>query len=125
MPFGIFSAPEEFPQRQHEITEGLQGVYVIADDILVYGCGDTEAEAIFDHDKNLFNLLTRAREKNFKFNKSKLKLKMKLGSYMWHLLTPEGVKVDPAKVQAIVDMALPQRFLTLFYLSTAFGCCGS
>ena len=54
MMFGISSAPEEFQRRQHEITEGLQVVYVIADDILVYGCGDTEAEAIVDHDKNLF-----------------------------------------------------------------------
>jgi len=35
MPFGISSAPEEFQRWQHEITEGLQGVYVIADDILV------------------------------------------------------------------------------------------
>jgi len=61
MPFGISSAPEEFQRREHEITEGLQGVYVIGDDILVYGCGDTKAEAIVDHDKNLFNLFTRAR----------------------------------------------------------------
>jgi len=107
MPFGISSALEEFQRRQHEITEGLQEVYVIADDILVYGCGNTEAEAIVDHDKNLFNLLTRAREKNLEFNKSKLKLKQKLVSYMGHLLTPEGVKADPAKVKAIVDMPVP------------------
>jgi len=83
-------------------TEGLQGVYVISDDILVNGCGDTEAEAIVDHDKKLFNLLTRVREKNLKFNKSKLKLKMKLDSYLGHLLTPEGVKVDPAKYKQLL-----------------------
>jgi len=107
MPFGISPASKKFQQRQHEITEDLQGVYVIADDILVFGCGDTEAEAIVDHDKNFFNLLTRARENNLKFNKSKLKLKLKLVSYMGHLLTPEGVKADPAKVKAIVDMPVP------------------
>jgi len=61
-----------------------------------------DTEAIVDHDKNLFNLLTRAREKNLKFNKSKLKLKMKLVSYMGHLLTPEGVKVDPAKYKQLL-----------------------
>jgi len=65
-------------------------------------CGDTEAEAIDDHDKNLFNVLTRARENNLKFNKSKLKPKMKLDSYMGHLLTPEGVKVDPAKYKQLL-----------------------
>ena len=35
MPFGISSAPEEFQRRQHEVLENLNGVDVIADDILV------------------------------------------------------------------------------------------
>ena len=39
MPFGINSAPEELQCRMHMIVEGLPGVAVIADDILVYGCG--------------------------------------------------------------------------------------
>lgn len=36
----------------HEAIEGLQGVEVIADDILVCGFGDTVNEAVEDHDKN-------------------------------------------------------------------------
>ena len=32
---------------------------------------------------------------------------MKSVSYMGHLLTPEGVKADPAKVKAIIDMPVP------------------
>lgn len=39
MPFGIKSAPEVFQQRMVEALEGLEGVAVIADDILVYGEG--------------------------------------------------------------------------------------
>ena len=42
MPFGISSAPEEFQRRMHVICQDLPGVVVIADDILVYGCGSTE-----------------------------------------------------------------------------------
>ena len=42
MPFGILSAPEEFQRRMDVICQGLPGVAVIADDILVYGCGTTE-----------------------------------------------------------------------------------
>ena len=41
MPFGISSAPEEFQRRMHEALEGLPGVCVNADDILIYGKGDT------------------------------------------------------------------------------------
>ena len=45
MPFGITSAPEVFQQRMVEPLEGLEGVAVIADDILIYGKGDTIEES--------------------------------------------------------------------------------
>ena len=57
MPFGISSAPEEFQRRQHEVLENLNGVEVIADDILVYGRGETYEKALADRDKNLEALL--------------------------------------------------------------------
>ena len=41
MPFGISSSPEEYQRRQDQILEGLNGVKSVADDILVYGKGDT------------------------------------------------------------------------------------
>ena len=44
MPFGISLAPEEFQHRMQAITQDLPGVEVIADDILVYGCGSTKEE---------------------------------------------------------------------------------
>ncbi|XP_035690003.1 uncharacterized protein K02A2.6-like [Branchiostoma floridae] len=117
MPFGISTAPEEYQRRQHEVLEGLQGVDVIADDILVFGCGETEEEADRDHDENLRNLLKRAREKNLKLNKRKLRLKLKQVPYMGQLLTADGLKPDPEKVKAITEMKTPddlrslQRFL--------------
>ena len=63
MPFGISSAPEEFQRRMHTALQGLHGVEVIADDILVFGCGNTDEECQRDHDVNLKNLLQRARDK--------------------------------------------------------------
>ena len=53
MPFGISLAPEEFQHRMHTIVEGLPGVAVIADDVLVYGCGP---DCVADHDANLKKL---------------------------------------------------------------------
>ena len=103
MPFGISSAPEEFQRRMHMIVEGLPGVAVIADDILVYGCGP---DYVADHDANLQRLLQRARESNLKLNKKKLRLRLEEVAYMGHLLTSKGIRPDPMKVQAI--QALPQ-----------------
>lgn len=63
MPFGIKSAMEIYQKRQHLLLQGLKGVVCIADDILVFGSGETTEEAIIDHDKNLRNLLVRIRKK--------------------------------------------------------------
>ena len=101
MPFGISSAPEEFQRRLHEITVVLAGVEVIADDILIYGAGDTDEQASADHDQNLISLLQRAKENNLKFNLKKLKLRQNSVAYMGHLLTFQGLKPDPSKVEAV------------------------
>ena len=42
-----------------EALEGLGGITVVADDILIYGEGDTMIEANLNHDMNLKNLLKR------------------------------------------------------------------
>ena len=107
MPFGIATAPEEYQRRQHEVLEGLPGIHVIADDILITGQGETQEEALRDHDRNLVALLERAREVNLKLNPKKLKLRLNEVPYIGHLLTPDGVKPDPEKVRAVQDMPRP------------------
>ena len=107
MPQGICSAPEEYQRRQNELIDGLRGVDVIADDILCYGCGDTMTEALKDHDDNLIRLLERSRQSNLKFNKGKLRLRLTEVSYMGQLLTSEGMKPDPVKVDDLVNMPPP------------------
>ena len=74
MPFGISPAPEEFQRRLDNALQGLDGVVPIFDDILIFGAGDTEAEAMADHDAKLRALMQRCREKGIKLNKEKLKL---------------------------------------------------
>ena len=123
MPQGISSAPEEYQRRQNEALSGLNGVEVIAEDILCYGSGETMEDALKDHDSNLLNLLDRARSMNLKLNK-KLRLRLDQVTYMGHSFTSEGLRPDPMKVEAIVSMPRPddkravQRLLgCLNYLS--------
>ena len=104
MPFGICPAPEYFQQKLNQNLEGLMGVYKIADDVLITGQGDTPEEADHDHDNNLRQLLKRCREKNIKLNKAKFTFKSKEVSFIGHILTKDGLKPDPNKVRAIVDM---------------------
>ena len=113
MPFGINSAPEVWQQRMHELVEGLTGVEVIADDFLVCGFGDTNEAAIANRDQNLKAFLRRARERNLTLNSEKLKLRQSQVPFIGHLLTAEGLKPDPSKLQAIVDYPVPTNLAEL------------
>jgi len=64
MPFGISPAPEEFQRRLNKAIEGLDGVRTVADDIIVFGVGDTRDSALRDHDTKFQNLLERCRQKH-------------------------------------------------------------
>jgi hypothetical protein len=108
LPFGINSAPEEFYMILHELLEGLENVEVIADDILIYGSGDSVEEAEKNHDKVFKAFMERARKKNLKLNAKKLKFKMTAVTYMGHIVSADGLKPDPAKIEAIWKMPKPE-----------------
>ena len=71
MPFGISPAPEEFQQRLDQALAGLNGCKAIADDILVFGCGANDDEAVRDYDEKVIALLQRCRDKGVKLNRGK------------------------------------------------------
>ena len=107
LPFGISPSSEEFQRRLEDPLEGLTGVKPIHDDILIYGCGDSDDEALADHDTNLEALFQRCREKNIKLNKDKLRLRQKEVSYMGHVISADGLKADKNKIDALINMPLP------------------
>ena len=90
MPQAISSAPEEYQHRQNEALAGLNGLEVIADDILCYGSGETIEDALKDHDSNLLNLLYRARSMNLKLNKRRSRLRLDQVTHMGHLFKESG-----------------------------------
>ena len=53
-------ALEIFQRKLAEQLEGVTGITMIAEDILVFGQQETEEEAVKNHDKNLEELLQRA-----------------------------------------------------------------
>ena len=75
LPFGVTSASEEYQQRMMQELEGLEGIVIVADDILILGNGSTDREAEINHDKNLVELLKRCKNVNLKINKDKIKFK--------------------------------------------------
>ena len=103
MPFGISPAPEEFQRRLDQALAGLNRCKAIADDILVFGCGANDDEAVRDHDEKLIALLQRCRDKGVKLNREKLQLRLKEVVYLGHVLSADGLQPDPENVKAMRD----------------------
>ena len=124
MPFGIKSAPEVFQRKMHEVIEELVQVEVVADDFVVVGRGINLEEATRDHDQKLIAFLQRCEERGLKLNSEKLTLRQTQVAFIGHVASGDGLRVDPAKVKAVLEMPAPtdrtgiQRLLGMIqYLS--------
>ena len=69
--------------------------------------GDIDDEAVVDHDRKLLALLERCHQRHINLNKDKTKFKLPQLSYVGHVISVEGLKPDPAKVEAILNMPPP------------------
>lgn len=109
LPFGITSAPEEFQMRLATALEGLEGIITVADDILVFGEGNTYEEAEKDHDRRFIALMECCTEKGIKLNIDKLQFKLKEVMFMGNIITDQGMKPDPGKLSAVTQMPPPSN----------------
>jgi len=107
LPFGLKVSSEIFQKRLHAALSNLNGVFAIADDIIVLGCGNAYQEAVLNHDENLKNLRERCQLKNIILNDDKAILKQTELVFMGHVISDQGVRPDPAKVEAIAKMTSP------------------
>ena len=72
----------------------------------MFGAGDTDEEALKDHDRNLREVLSRCRQKGIKLNPGKIPFRQKQVSYMSHIISLEDLRADPNKLEAINDCRL-------------------
>ena len=107
LPQGIKVASQVYAHKMRAALQDLKSVRAIADDIIVWGCGDDLERAHADHDANLIALLDRCRSKGIKLNKSKLRINFDLVEFRGFRLTSNGLQVTDSKVKAILEMATP------------------
>lgn len=103
MPFGISSAPEIFQRAMHRVLEGLEGVAVVMDDILVWGRSREQ------HDANLEHVLRRCREYKLKLNRKKCRFLQESVRYLGHILTRDGLSLDPQRLEDILQVQTPSN----------------
>lgn len=107
LPFGISSAPEIFQTKLRAVVQDLDGVECLADDLLVFGRGETLEEAMVDHEKCLDKLLSRLEQNNVKLNRSKMRLCQQSVKFFGNVLSNQGLRADESKVAVIKNYPPP------------------
>ena len=103
LPFGISSAPELFHRRISQVLEGLAGVLCHMDDVLIFGATQE------DHDQHLNATLQRLETAGVTLNPSKCEFSVDHIKFLGHVIDKMGVRADPDKVSAIVEMGAPEN----------------
>ncbi|KAG8501103.1 hypothetical protein CXB51_003181 [Gossypium anomalum] len=124
MPFGLTNAPAVFMDLMNRIFRPYLDKFVVVfiDDILIYSKDDIE------HAEHLRTVLQTLRDKQLyaKFSKSEFWLQ-EVG-FLGHIVSSDGIQVDPSKISAIVDWKPPKNvtevrsFLGLAGYYRRFGC---
>ena len=95
-------------QKRNEETFGdIQEVHLIADDLTIAARHDHE------HDNILHIVSSRARDKCVKCNSEKVQFKIGQVEYMGNLVSSDGLKPDPKKIEGIMNMPKPTDVISL------------
>ena len=105
MPFGLTNASAAFMDLMNRVfrTYVDQFVVVFIDDILVY------SKDAHKHEQHLRIVLETLREKKLYAKLSKCDFWLKEVSFLGHIVSSEGIRVDPAKIKAVLNWKSPQN----------------
>nr|XP_049467005.1 uncharacterized protein K02A2.6-like [Anopheles coluzzii] len=101
LPPGVKTAPGAFQQLMEVMLAGLGGVAVYLDDIVVGGPNEEV------HMKNLRAVLKRIEEYGFTIRLDNCSFQKKQIKYLGHLLDSKGLRPDPARIEAILNLQVP------------------
>ena len=102
LPFGISSAPGIFQRVMESLLQGIPGVIVYLDDILITGPSDEE------HLRALQQVLERLDKPGLRIRRDKCTFMSPSVIYLGHKIDAEGLHPVADKVKAIVDAPRPQ-----------------
>ena len=101
LPFGVASAPSIFQRTMENLLQGIKGICVYLDDILI--TGPTEEE----HLRNLAQVLQRLESAGMRLKRQKCAFLLPSVVYLGHVISQEGLHTEESKVRAIVDAPEP------------------
>ena len=108
MPFGLNQSQYFFQFWMDAYFGDLnEGTQVIADDVKIHGSDEAT------HDKCLIQVLNQCRKVGLKLNAEKCIFKAESIPFFGHIISRDGIKPDPKKMDAIRTMMMPMSKLEL------------
>lgn len=101
LPFGISCAPEYFAMNFSKILAGIEGCVYHMDDILIH------ASTVERHDEILNRVLSKLHQEGITLNRKKCVVASQSVKYLGHVISKQGISVDPDRVRAIRDFPNP------------------
>ena len=95
LPFGVSSAPSLFQRIMENLLQGIPGILIYIDDILVTG------KTIADHLSNLEVVLTRLEEAGVRLKRDKCSFFLPSVEFLGHRISSKGIQPMLEKVEAI------------------------
>ena len=106
LPFGINSGSEIFHREMTNILSGIPGVICDIDDVLIVG-KDTKS-----HDERLRLVLQRMSKAGMTLN-DKCVFSVKKVKFLGHIISEQGIEIDPSKTEAISNFPPPKEISEL------------
>lgn len=105
MPFGLRNAPSTFQRLIDRFRGGVQDVKILAylDDLIIL------SSSFDQHLQDLERVFSRLREFKLHLNRSKCNFMCPEVKYLGHIITSEGIKPDPEKIDAISKIRSPHN----------------
>lgn len=104
MPFGLRNAPSTFQRVMDNVLREYlhKFCFVYMDDVVIF------SKSLHEHMVHLKLIFNKIKEFNLKVQLDKSEFLCKEVAFLGHVITPEGIKPNPSKIEAIQKYTLPK-----------------